>query len=255
MISELTSGQECRTAFTPDDGADSPPRAVETREARAPDAVNGTASKTTRVLLVEGDPCSQETIRYYLTESGYAVVALQNSRDALKAVMAGDFALLLYDPTTPELPADMFYQGVRRIDPELCERMVFLIGEHNDARTSAFIKKIDGFLLRQPVDGKNLAERITASEVLGTLAGAFESASTDPGLSGVCLSGDRLVAAGAPRAQVTWFAETLSEPVAERPKEAPAEAQSVSVIAPQRVPAEGSTAPGPSRAPTPAFET
>jgi hypothetical protein len=142
-------------------------------------------------------------------------MAFQNNRHALREVLSGDFSLVLYDPTTPELPADMFYQGVRRIDPELCERMVFLIGEQNDPATSVFIKKIDGFVLRKPFDAKILADKIAASEVLGTLAGAFESASTDPGLSGVCLSVDDVLATGTPRPQVTWFAETLCEPAAD----------------------------------------
>jgi CheY-like chemotaxis protein len=224
-------------------------------ERRIPDEVNAAALKKGQVLLVESDSCFRETVRSYLSESGYTVAAFQNNRDALREVLAGDFALVLYDPTAPELPADMFYQGVRRIDPELCERMVFLIADHNDARTSAFIKKIDGFVLRKPFDAKSLADRIAASEVLGTLHGAFESASTDPGLSGECLSGDGVMAAGAPRPHVAWFAETLSEAPAETPKKAPAEAQGESVIAPQRVPVERLPAPGPSRVRIPAFET
>jgi CheY-like chemotaxis protein len=194
----------------PGDGGEAPAGGADAVEQRVPEEVNAAGLKKGQVLLIEADPGFRETATRFLAGTGYTVMAFQNNRDALKAVMAGDFALVLYDPTTPELPADMFYQGVRRIDPELCERLVFLIGDRIDAGTGAFIKKIDGFVLRKPFDAKILADKIAASEVLGTLQGAFESASSDPGLED-CLSVDEALAAGTPRPQVTWFAETLCE--------------------------------------------
>jgi DNA-binding response OmpR family regulator len=239
----------------PDDGGESPVAEADVADKCPPDAERAAVCKDGPVLLIESDSCFRETVRYYLSESGYTVAEFQNSRDALKEVLAGDFALVLYDPATPGLPAEMFYQGVKRIDPALCARIVFLIGDHHDAGTGAFIRKIDGFVLRKPFDAKSLADRIAASGVLGTLRGAFESASTDPGLSGVFLSGDDAVPAAAPHPQVTWFAETLCEAPAETPKEAPAEAQGVPAIARQRVPAEQSLLTGPMRGLIPAFQS
>ena len=201
----------------PDDGGETPVAVADPAGTRLPKTADAAPSQKGQVLLIEADPCFRETVRYYLTETGYTVMEFQNNRDALREVLSGDFALVLFDPTTPGLPADMFYQGVRRIDPELCERLVFLLGDRHDALTSAFIRKIDGFVLRKPFDAKMLADKISASEVLGTLQGAFESASTDPGLSRDCLSVDDVMATGKPRPHVNWFAETLAEPPADAP--------------------------------------
>jgi DNA-binding response OmpR family regulator len=60
------------------------------------------------VLLIEADACFRETVRRNLAETGHPVLAIRNSRAALKQVLACDFALLLYDPTAPGLSADMF---------------------------------------------------------------------------------------------------------------------------------------------------
>jgi CheY-like chemotaxis protein len=220
-----------------------------------PDAERAAVLKDGPVLLVEFDSCFRESIRDHLRESRYTVVEFQDSRDALKEVLAGDFALILYNPATPGLPTDMFCRGIYRIDPALCARIVFLISDNNDAGTGAFIKKVHGFVLRKPFDVKSLADRIAASKVLGTLHGAFETASADPGLSGICLPEDDFEEDGKSHSHITWFGRTLREARAETPKEAPAEAQRAPAIARPRAPAERTLAPGPLRGRVPVFET
>ena len=169
------------------------------------------ATKSGPVLLIEPDPCFRETVRYYLSETGWVVEAFQDSRDALKRVLSGDFAFVLYDPAAPGSRAAMFYQGIKRIDPELCRRLVFLIGDRIDAAASAFIRKIDGFVLRKPFDAKILADKIDAAELRGTLEGTFESATGDPGLAQDCSSADEVMVAGKSHADASWFGQIPAE--------------------------------------------
>lgn len=81
------------------------------------------------------------------------------------------------------MPKTQFYHAVKRLDPELCERFLFLLGEFTDANTSRFIRKVDGFVFRKPFFPFDLLNELLSAEKLGTLKGAFKRASADPVLS------------------------------------------------------------------------
>ncbi len=133
-----------------------------------------------RVLLLEADPCFREAIEDCLFENGYEVVAVENSQEGLRRVMDGDFSLVLYDLKMPGLAPEMFFQSVRRVDPDLCERFVFMSADSNDEDTQLFIRSIGGSVLQKPFDAKNLLGSIAVMELRGTVHSVLDGTPTEP---------------------------------------------------------------------------
>src|ERR1700679_2491552 len=96
-------------------------------------------SFTRKILLVEDDPAFQEIMRDFLTESGFAVVAVQNGVEGVHEVLASDFEVVLCDMMMPTLPGDMFYRAVERMRPHLCERFVFMTGHRGNLKINNFV--------------------------------------------------------------------------------------------------------------------
>ena len=154
--------------------------ATGTGDERVRDAVCGTVSKKGRVLLLETDPCFRDAISDCLIENGYKVVAVANAHQAFSEITAGDFALVLYDTMTPGLSGEMFYHSVRRSDPDLCERFVFMCDDRNDAATNEFIKNISGFVLKKPFDVSDLLGALAVAELRGNIHSVFDCAPPEP---------------------------------------------------------------------------
>src|SRR6185295_5824358 len=135
----------------------SPEAAAATEVAPTPVAEAGPQ----RVLLVDDDTSFNVIIRDFLAESGFSVVAVPSGGAGVREVLAGDFALVLCDVMMPGLPGDMFYRAVERIRPDLCQRFVFMSGFRGDEKTCAFIKDVNGYLLRKPFHLQDLLDAIT----------------------------------------------------------------------------------------------
>lgn len=133
-----------------------------------------------RVLLLEDDASFKELIRDFLTENGYAVVAVANGGEGVREVLGNDFSLVLCDLMMPTLAGDMFYRAVERIRPGLCERFVFMSGYRGDEKTNEFIRKFNVTVLRKPFHLKDLLDTIAFTEARSGLQKAFETATAVP---------------------------------------------------------------------------
>jgi DNA-binding NarL/FixJ family response regulator len=107
-------------------------------------------------------------------------VAVRDSDEGVRAVMTGDFTLVLYDPKMPGLPVESFYRSVGRVDPELCGRFVFMSQDRLDADTTAFIKSVNGLVLKKPFDVENLLESLALAELQYPLHRVFDRVSNEP---------------------------------------------------------------------------
>lgn len=165
-----------------------PERAVPSTlsEVAGTENMNRAASVRGRVLLLEDDASLNEIISGFLTENGYTAVVVPNGGEGIREILAGDFSVVLCDLLMPTLPGDMFYRAVERIRPSLCERFVFMTGHRDDARTSQFIKDINGYVLRKPFQLKDLLDSIALAEVRGTFESVCPLTAGDPDLSQVC---------------------------------------------------------------------
>lgn len=166
-----------------------PPPPIEasvTGDERVRDAVCGTVSQKGRVLLLETDLCFRDAIGDCLIENGYKVVAVANTQQAFSEILTGDFSLVLYDPMMPGLSAETFYRSVGRIDPDLCERLVFMSEDRLDANTTEFIKSVNGLVLKKPFDVRNLLGSLALAELQCPLHSIFDCTSAEPVPLRVC---------------------------------------------------------------------
>jgi CheY-like chemotaxis protein len=120
---------------------------------------------TRKILLVEDDPAFQEIMHDFLTESGFAVVAVQNGVEGVHEVLASDFEVVLCDMMMPTLPGDMFYRAVERMRPHLCERFIFMTGHRGNQKVNDFIQNVRGTILTKPFQVDDLLEMIAFIEV------------------------------------------------------------------------------------------
>jgi CheY-like chemotaxis protein len=127
-----------------------------------------------RVLLLEDDAALQEVIKAFLVETGYSVVACANGREGVQQLLSADFVMILCDMAMPTMPGEMFYRAVERINPQLCERFVFMTGFRGDEKTNDFIKRVGGFVLRKPFPMSNLVDAISLVEVRRTFRSVVE---------------------------------------------------------------------------------
>jgi CheY-like chemotaxis protein len=118
-----------------------------------------------KILLVEDDPAFQEIMRDFLTESGYAVQAVQNGVEGVHEVLASDFEVILCDMMMPTLPGDMFFRAVERMRPHLCERFVFMTGHRGNQKVNDFVSLVRGTMLTKPFQVDDLLEMIAFIQV------------------------------------------------------------------------------------------
>ena len=169
-----------RDAPTALDGFGSPCAEVTARDKRESEAANSGILKKGRVLLLEANAFFREAIADCLGENGYQIVSVRDSHEGLREVMAGDFALVLYDPRMPGLSAETFYRSVGRIDPGLCERLVFMSEDRVDANAVEFIKRVNGLVLKKPFDVRTLMGALTLAELQCSLHSVFDRAAAEP---------------------------------------------------------------------------
>ncbi|PYJ59312.1 MAG: hypothetical protein DME24_13215 [Verrucomicrobia bacterium] len=113
-----------------------------------------------RVLLVEDEPDLTVLLKDYLEGYFYRVTTVGNGVDGLKAIMDSDFDVVLCDVVMPQMPGDMFYRAVRRVQPQLCDRFIFITAHGEDPRVVEFLNHVSEMVLMKPFHLDDLLEMI-----------------------------------------------------------------------------------------------
>ncbi len=148
-----------------------------------PDLETAATLQRGRLLLLEAEPSQRENLAGCLVRNGYTVVAVRDAAEALRELLSGDFALVLYDPRMAGMSAAKFFHSLKRIEPDLCERFLFMIDEGLSRSTNHFIRKVDGFVLRKPFEPMDLLDALFSAETRGSFQDTIGRASADPILS------------------------------------------------------------------------
>jgi len=115
------------------------------------------------VLLLEDDVELALTLKALLEERDFMVTTVENGVDGLKEIMAFDFDAIVCDMMMPKMPGDMFFLAVSRAKPQLCKRFVFITGHGDDSKVTEFMEKINGLVLRKPVQSDDLVKMINVA--------------------------------------------------------------------------------------------
>jgi CheY-like chemotaxis protein len=116
--------------------------------------------RTRRVLLLEDDPMLQAAIKEFLECHFYEVVAVSNGVEGVRAVLNGDFDIVVCDMMMPKLPGDMFYTAIERMRPHLCRRFIFITGHRGNPKINDFIKQVHGTILAKPFRMESLIDAV-----------------------------------------------------------------------------------------------
>ncbi|MEI8341942.1 MAG: response regulator [Verrucomicrobiota bacterium] len=111
-----------------------------------------------KILLLEDDEQLSEIIKEFLVMYDYQVISVSNGVEGVREIIAGDFDVIVCDMMMPKLAGDMFYLAVERMRPYLCERFIFITGQHGNAKVINFINKVGGLMLAKPFPMNDLLD-------------------------------------------------------------------------------------------------
>ncbi len=102
------------------------------------------------LLMLEDDLKLAEMLRAFLESHSFEVTRVADGVEGLRQVMTTDFDIILCDLEMPNVPGDMFYLAVERIQKHLCKRFVFMTGHKTDPKWNGFLAKVDSPVIGKP---------------------------------------------------------------------------------------------------------
>jgi signal transduction histidine kinase/CheY-like chemotaxis protein len=98
------------------------------------------AIRAERILVVEDDPTVAELIADVMTEEGYRVETLLDSRVALQRLEKKHYGLVICDLKMPNLDGPGLYRALLRRESPLRQKLLFVTGDTMSPRTLDFLK-------------------------------------------------------------------------------------------------------------------
>jgi len=139
------------------------PQAVGESQAEVAADAQGRASPTSRVLLVDDDALIRELLAAEFDELGFEMLVAQSGEEALALLSAGERVdALVSDLSMPEMDGVTLIRAAQAQRPNL--PAVLLTGYAGDGTALAVSGAMSGSftLLRKPVSGAQIAERVVA---------------------------------------------------------------------------------------------
>ena len=109
-----------------------------------------------RILIVDDEPLVLRALTRAL-DADHVVVAVKSAMEALAHIAADPtFDVILTDVMMPEMTGAEFFEELRRRDPALAQRVVFLTGGAFTPSTRAFLDGVANQRIEKPFDAKRL---------------------------------------------------------------------------------------------------
>lgn len=113
------------------------------------------------VLLVGDEAGLADMLKDLLEPHNFLVTVVEDGSVALREMMTMDFDVIICDFVMPHVPADMFYRAVKKTNPELAKRFLFIADRSAAPKAKAFTKDIDAQILYKPVFSEDLVRMIS----------------------------------------------------------------------------------------------
>ncbi len=113
---------------------------VERRAAVVPLPIADHAASAVRILVVEDEPTVAELICDVLSDEGYRVDILLDSREALGRMEKHAYSLVICDLKMPHLDGPGLYRALVRRESPMQHRLLFVTGDTMAPRTIEFLK-------------------------------------------------------------------------------------------------------------------
>jgi CheY-like chemotaxis protein len=117
-----------------------------------------------RVLVIDDEAVMHRLMTRALR--GYEVVALDDARQALALLAAGEqFQVIICDLNMPGMSGVAFHKALSAIPPRAADEMLFFTGGAVSDEAALFLQKVRGRVLQKPVEVSRL--RAAVEEILG----------------------------------------------------------------------------------------
>ena len=117
-------------------------------------------SHAEHILVVEDEPTVAELIADVLTEEGYRVDTLLDSRGALDLIEERSYDLVICDLKMPHLDGPSLYRALVKTGSPLQHRLLFVTGDTMSPRTTEFLKASGLPYLAKPFLVEELKEAV-----------------------------------------------------------------------------------------------
>jgi len=119
-----------------------------------------TPVKPGKVLILEDDENLATVLKDYLESCAYQVICVENGADGIRAIMQEQFDVIFCDMIMPTMSGDLFYSAVKRMNPALCERIIFVTGARDNKKVKDFLNRVNAAVLPKPFRMEDLLELI-----------------------------------------------------------------------------------------------
>lgn len=116
-----------------------------------------------RILIVEDEPTVAELIADVMTEEGYRVDTLLDSRAALSGIGDKKYSLVICDLKMPHVDGPGLYRAMVRRDSPMQHRVLFVTGDTMAPRTLEFLRSSGLPYLAKPFLVEELKEAVRAA--------------------------------------------------------------------------------------------
>ncbi len=117
-------------------------------------------SSSSKILLVDDDPTVIDLVRETLEGCGYAIDTATNSQEALSRVKDGAYAMIIVDLLLPDMNGFILSQEIKRLNPTLADRILFISGILFGQSTVEHLGSIGAGFLSKPFQIDSLIEAV-----------------------------------------------------------------------------------------------
>ena len=108
------------------------------------------ADEMQRVLVVDDEPSIRGAVTSFLRSRGHAVDTVGSGREALALVAQRRYDAVLLDLRMPDMPGDALYHELRRREPGIADRVVFLTGDTQSESARGFLESTGRPMVSKP---------------------------------------------------------------------------------------------------------
>ena len=109
-----------------------------------------------RILVIDDERTTGELIRSTLQPEGFEVTTASNATEALKILGKESFNAVVLDLILPDMNGILLFRQIRKHNPRLARRVLFLIGIDFDQETIQKISCLSAGCLTKPLDRSKL---------------------------------------------------------------------------------------------------
>ena len=126
------------------------------------------------VLIVDDNLELADPFKRLLEAHGYEVTVASNGVLALKHILHKPVDAIVCDLKMPQLEGDIFFTTVKRLNPTLANRFIFITGMADDPHFQTFVATVKAPVLRKPVPIEKLLEALNGVLKSGTVGSRTE---------------------------------------------------------------------------------